>query len=108
MAFKLGLYVLQGKLAVPVPDMETWAARFDHKNKHVAETQVGGIWISTVFLGIDHNYYTDGLPILFETVAFRGGNGDDCERCGSWDEAEKQHAEMVERIRREIKEKVNE
>lgn len=107
MSWRLGLLVLQGKLAVPAPDIETWAKRFDHSNKHVAETQIGGIWISTVFLGIDHNHSRVGLPILFETMVFRGGHGDECERCETWEQAEKQHAEAVEHVRREIKEKVN-
>jgi hypothetical protein len=99
-------YILIGKLAVPEPDLMKWATWYETANRHVANTQIGGIWVSTVFLGVDHNFGA-GLPILFETMVFRGGSGNECVRCESWDEAEKQHADMVELVRREIREKVN-
>lgn len=38
--------------------------------KHVAEEMVGTFWISTVFLPINHEYWDDGPPILFETMIF--------------------------------------
>jgi len=100
------LYVLQGKLAVPVSTMDDWIERFDHRTKHVCQTRVGGILISTVFLGLDHSFGS-GLPQLFETMVFRGGQGDECERCGTWVEAEVQHAAVVAVVRAEIVEKVN-
>lgn len=99
-------YKLIDKLAVPEPDLMKWARWYEKANRHVFSTRIGGIWVSTVFLGLDHNY-GDGLPILFETMVFRGGNGDDMERCESWEQAEKQHKRIVARVRREIKEKVN-
>lgn len=68
-----GFYVLIGKLAVPVKTVEEWAQRFEHDKKRVADTQVGKFWISTVFLGLDHNFGT-GLPILFETMVFGPDN----------------------------------
>lgn len=64
----LGLYVLRGKLAVPVSTMEEWAKKFDGRNRIVAQTRIGGVFISTVFLGIDHSF-DGGLPLIFETMA---------------------------------------
>lgn len=102
-------YILQGKLAVPVKTLEEFGARFEHKNRFVAQTKIGGVVVSTVFLGIDHSFSTapEALPILFETMVFRGGKGDDMERCGSWEEAEAQHKAMVAKVRAEIRAKVN-
>ena len=47
----------------------------DHKR--VAEATVNSMWISTVFLGLDHSYLS-GPPILFETMVFpsKGDYGD--------------------------------
>lgn len=33
-------------------------------------TIVNGVCVSTVFLGLDHNYTDEGAPILFETMTF--------------------------------------
>jgi hypothetical protein len=103
----IGTYKLVGKLAVPVEDSMEWARGFENSNRQVADTKIGGIRISTIFLGLDHNFL-GGKPLLFETMIFRGGKGDDCFRCSSWEEAEKQHADAVALVRAEIKEKVNE
>lgn len=112
----LGYYKLEGKLAVPCKDAMEWARWFEKADRYVAHTKVGGVQISTVFLGLDHNFNSvhggggdEELPLLFETMAFAGGDwaGIDCERCGTWEEAEAQHAAMVEKVRRRIKENVN-
>ena len=108
-----GRYVLMGKLAVPEPDLLKWGRWFGTANRHVAVTQVGGIRISTVFLGLDHNFSRffgepgEHLPILFETMVFRGGEGGDGERYETWEQAEAGHKKWVARVRAEIKEKVN-
>lgn len=48
--------------------MEQWAElREDHL--HVAETWVGQLWVSTVWLGMDHGW-GDGPPLIFETMVF--------------------------------------
>lgn len=101
-------YVLIGKLAVPSDDPKAWARMFEGTARIVAKTRIGGCEISTVFLGLDHNFGSGGLPILFETMVFRGGSGEECERCETWEQAEAQHAEMVAKVRAEIKSRVNE
>lgn len=65
----------------------------------VGLTEVGGgRSISTVFLGLDHRFFGDGPPLLFETMMFPG-----CEmigRCSTWDEAEEMHERAVAEARR--------
>lgn len=66
----------------------------------VAKTQVSGeIEVSTVFLGIDHNWSEEGSPIFFETMVF-GGELDEKQACyTTWDQAEKGHASIVKLIK---------
>lgn len=101
-----GRYILMGKLAVPEPDLLRWGVWYETHDRHVALTQIGSIEVSTIFLGIDHSF-GGGLPVLFETMVFRRNRAEEQVRCETWEQAEKQHAEMVEMVRREIKEKVN-
>ena len=48
------------------------------------------ILVSTVFLGLDHNYF-GGRPILFETMIFGGNRDQYQERYHTWDEAKIGH-----------------
>lgn len=48
-----------------------WATLFEGENRRVAQTiTLYGERLSTVFLGLDHNYHPAGPPILFETMLF--------------------------------------
>lgn len=56
----------------------------------------GRILISTVWLGIDHNFMMEGPPLIFETMVFDGNFGDRyCERYATKDEALAGHAKAV-------------
>ena len=71
-----GRYILdeQGN-AVACGDLMTWAAWFENaKTKlHVAyDTIDEHVTVSTVFLGLDHNFQRNGPPILWETMVFGG------------------------------------
>ncbi len=93
----LGTYILIGQSPVPADTM-TWAKWFGegHQQRVVQQTQVNEwAWVSTVFLGLDHNYYDDGPPLLFETMCFWGGDGQEQTRCSTWLQAEAMHREMV-------------
>lgn len=85
-------YRLLGRVAVPCSDLNEWADWMQRANTRVAETEIGCLRVSTVFLGLDHNHSGTGDPILFETMIF----GDDADsyqtRCSTWDEAERMHA----------------
>jgi hypothetical protein len=55
-----------------------------------------GLVISTVFLGLDHNFGGQGAPVLFETMVFGGDwSEQECERYTSIADARKGHARMV-------------
>jgi hypothetical protein len=55
--------------------------------------------VSTVFLGLDHSWLSDGPPLIFETMIFGGPHSDHQTRASTWDEAERQHAEAVAMVR---------
>ena len=51
----------------------TWARWMEGKNRHVDRTETDRGFVSTVFLGIDHNFAFSGPPVLFETMIFAPG-----------------------------------
>lgn len=74
---------------------EDWARAFEDTDGRIAATTCpDGTLVSTVWLGLDHGPGR-GPPLIFETVAFRDGNGVDCERYATLDEARVGHREMV-------------
>lgn len=91
---------------IPVEDVLVWAAWFeDSAQRIVAQTTVEPYWVSTVFLGLDHNWSDDGPPTLFETMVFanNGDRGDlDCRRYATWDEAVAGHQITVALVRETV------
>lgn len=91
---------------VPTDDVHVWG-RFidDPKNVRVAETTVGDLWASTVFLGVDHSFRDGGPPVLFETMVFNHAPDKNpwdeqiCERYATWAEAEVGHERIVADLR---------
>ncbi len=80
--------------------METWANWYnDPRQSIVAQTQIDAeVRVSTVFLGLDHNWRTKGPPILFETMAFGGSLDMEQERYATLKEAQEGHKRMVARV----------
>ena len=71
--------------------------------KVVDKTRIGEMEVSTVFLGLNHNFTMQGPPILFETMVFGQPDDDEiCERYETWDEAQKGHDEIVARLKKEL------
>lgn len=82
--------------------------------RRVASTETATLWVSTVFLGVNHNFLGKGPPILFETMVFsletyaREFEGkirfspDDFEtrRYSTWDDADTGHKATVRRIQK--------
>lgn len=66
----------------------------------VAETEIGDVRISTVFICLDHRY-GDGPPIIFETMVFGGKHDEDMDRYSTEAEALAGHERWVARIRSE-------
>lgn len=104
-----GHYFLLDRTPVPIAcdpytpegiaNLLTWARWFETAERRVALDYVGPSRVSTVFLGLDHNFW-GGTPLLFETMAFNAPLDADCERCSSWEEAERQHERMVAQVYR--------
>ncbi len=91
-------YVLEGHEVKQPADVLEWGRYFEKADRHVAKTDVGPFWVSTVFLGIDHQF-GEGPPLLFETMVFRNDpdgtrNMSDLwsDRASTWEEAELTHA----------------
>lgn len=92
-------WILNGRTPVQ-EDLLVWAAWFENDdNRRVAETCLGNVLISTVFLGIDHRFFGNGPPLLFETLVFGGPLNDEQTRCSTWEQAETAHALIVDRCR---------
>lgn len=72
--------------------------------KRVAEDTVGQVWLSTVWLGLDHQY-GDGPPLIFESMTFSDLDGDDiwhnaCWRYSTEAEALAGHKAIVDCLKR--------
>lgn len=73
----------------------------DEQYPRIAETTLWhGAWVSTVWLGIDHNFARRGPPVIFETMVFAGGMSDlDQKRYSTEAEARAGHVAMCRRWR---------
>jgi hypothetical protein len=85
-------YKLIGKLPVPCSLLE-WAKWNETDNRTVRQDRVGPLFVSTVFLGLDHNFdpSPDAPPLLFETMIFDDNEDGYQTRCTTWDQAELMH-----------------
>jgi hypothetical protein len=63
------MYKMVGDTVEQVWNFEEWA-KYYFGNRNILKTQKDDIIVSTVFLGIDHNYMLAPEHILFETMAF--------------------------------------
>ena len=84
-------FILDGHEPVECADVIEWEKWVRKADRHVAETRKGNIRISTIFMGLNHNFSIGGTPILFETMVFGGKHDDYQERYDSWDRAEEGH-----------------
>lgn len=117
----LKCYRLVGKVPIECP-IEAFGAWFETADRGVALTDTRIYAVSTVFLGLDHNYSMRGPPILFETMVFERADcerQDDplreemgkrmvdfseslgvCRRYATWKEAENGHSRIVAEVLR--------
>jgi len=80
-------YILEGHKPVMCEDINEWGKWFAKADRVLAQTKIGDIEISTVFLGLNHNYYKSDPPIVFETMVFGGPLDGEQERYSTWEEA---------------------
>lgn len=98
---ELGLYILdEERNPVPAKDTIEWAQWFQKHERHVALAEISNVRVSTVFLGIDHGWFQEGPPVLFETMIFGGQYNGDQWRYSTWAEAVKGHETAVELVRK--------
>lgn len=103
MEMKMKYWILDSKHNLVEVDLLEWAAFFDdHANRVVAQDRPRkGVLVSTVFLGIDHNFGAYGPPIVFETMVCRDGVWEEQQRYATWDEAEAGHEAMLRMVMEE-------
>lgn len=71
---------------------EEWSKNYEFRDRHVDWDEIEDHKVSTVWLGLDHNYSGEGDPLLFETMIFNPqGNDIYCRRYSTWEEAEDGH-----------------
>ncbi len=91
----MGRYILIDGQPQEVDTM-TWARWFEKGNRDVAKTDLpGDVHVSTVFLGLDHRFFGDGPPILWETMIFGGPHDQYQDRYSSLEEAKAGHEKAV-------------
>lgn len=102
-------YILMNGQIKNVAFME-WAKWFETANRTIAltniKTSIGEFCVSTVFLGVDHNYNyynyysNNGDPILLETAVFNGEHTLEIDRYSTVDEALLGHERLVGAVQR--------
>jgi len=90
-------YILINDKPVHVSNVIEWANWIEKSERTLARSDVNGIIISTVFLGLDHNFSGSKLPVLWETMCFGlEVDQDECRRYTSRDDALCGHQEFVQ------------
>lgn len=91
---------LENKIPVECGLFE-WAEFVETNGRHIKKTQFPSVWISTVFLGIDHrlNFYLkeeEEPPILFESMIFGGEYDQEQWRYETYKESEEGHEKLCQ------------
>jgi hypothetical protein len=99
-------YILDANhIAIPVFDLMKWAMWFETNRAvcRVALDEVQDWSVSTVFLGLDHNFSSTGDPVLFETMVFDEDHlSHGMERYSSWAEAAAGHERIKSMLEYEM------
>ena len=72
-----------------------WANQIEKMDRHVADETIDHKRISTIWMGLNHNYF-EGEPLLFETMIFSDDGEIYCKRYSTWDEAMEGHKKAVQ------------
>jgi hypothetical protein len=96
-------YKLEEHIPVKCKDVLEWAewAKGAEESRIVAQDEIDGFLVSTVFLGVDAGCTLGrNPPLLFETMTFVNGNATGITiRYATWREAEAGHRRMVLKAR---------
>jgi hypothetical protein len=103
-------YILKDNKPIAEPDTTKWIRWMSdhHEDRILSKTYLYGteIEISTVFLGIDHNFF-GGPPILFETAVFnhKSGESEIERRYETYETAMEGHLEIAAQVIKDLEEK---
>ena len=96
----IGQYVLNADgEAEPCDDLTAWALFMADTRRQILRQSVGPAEVSTVFLGLDHNFHEIGPPILWETMVFGGFLDGEQARYSSRQDAVDGHHKMCAEVR---------
>jgi hypothetical protein len=94
---KPNLYIFDENDNPVESDLLSWGRWMEETNRTVAKTKLpNGVLVSTVFLGIDHNFGS-GKSVLWETMIFKGPEDKYQERYTSLAAAIEGHRRAVQR-----------
>ena len=88
-------YILVNGEPVEADDLHGWARWYEaHSDERVVQQDIvgDGVKVSTVFLGLNHNFGKDGPPVLWETMIFGGPHDEYQQRYTSKADALAGHA----------------
>ena len=77
-----------------------WAEWFEKAERRVARDVIGDVTVSTVFLGLDHSFRSQGPPVVWETMVFGGKYDQEQDRYTSREQAEQGHHRWVKKVAR--------
>jgi len=116
--FMMEHYVLEGEIFRKARSYSEWLLHMEmfDKYRRIAQTYYArdSIRVSTVFLGIDHNFGA-GLPLLFESMIFINGGplqshdlDGEQDRYYTYEQALTGHRELCELVKSALKENTDE
>ncbi len=83
-------------------ELDEWSNQFENMSiqgvRHVAEDFINGCHVSTIWLGMNHNYF-GGVPLLLETMVFdtpHSGHDIYMKRYTTWEQAVEGHKKAVQ------------
>jgi hypothetical protein len=88
-------YKLVNKIPVQVETLQ------EAKWERVAEHLIENVFVSTVFLALDHSFESN-IPVLFETMIFGGKYDQYQDRYSTWDEAIQGHEIAVNLVKQSL------
>jgi len=93
----MDVYILENNKPVKCEDFLEWAQWRRTADRRVANTDIGDVSVSTVFLGIDHSW-GDNQPVLYETLIFGGLHDGKMMRYRTLAEAQAGHNAFVDMV----------
>lgn len=76
-------------------ELMDWAAAMEGDDRQVADDSVDDVRVSTVWLGLNHNFNPDGPPLIFETMVFGGDDDGWQDRYSTEAQARAGHTKVV-------------